>query len=113
MFEYLAGLPPVAQALLGTGFTYFVTMLGAGMVFFSGNMSRRMLDGFLGFAAGVMVAASYWSLLAPAIEMSAGQGLPEWLPPLIGFLAGGVFLWGIDKALPHLHIGFRMEEARH
>ncbi|MHB9031043.1 MAG: ZIP family metal transporter [Candidatus Latescibacterota bacterium] len=111
MLESLASLPPVMQALFGTGFTYIVTMLGAGMVFFTENMSRKMLDGFLGFAAGVMVAASYWSLLAPAIEMSAEMGGPEWLPPLIGFLAGGMFLWSIDKILPHLHLGFRLEEA--
>jgi ZIP family zinc transporter len=65
----------------------------------------------LGFAAGVMIAASFWSLLAPAIKLSAGSGLPSFLPPLVGFLAGGAFLWAIDRILPHLHIGFPMEEA--
>jgi ZIP family zinc transporter len=65
----------------------------------------------LGFAAGVMIAASYWSLLAPAIEMSEGKDLPAWFPPMVGFLAGGVFLRGVDRVLPHLHIGFPREEA--
>jgi ZIP family zinc transporter len=65
----------------------------------------------LGFAAGVMVAASYWSLLAPAIEMSEALGVTPWLPPLTGFLAGGLVLAGIDKLLPHLHPGLRLDEA--
>ncbi len=65
----------------------------------------------LGFAGGVMIAASYWSLLAPAIEMSEGKGIPAWLPALVGFLVGGIFLRGVDKVLPHLHIGFQIEEA--
>ena len=63
-----------------------------------------MLDGMMGFASGVMIAASFWSLLAPAIEMSEEfSTLPNWVPPLIGFLSGGIFLAVIDKILPHLH----------
>jgi ZIP family zinc transporter len=69
------------------------------------------MDGMLGFASGVMVAASFWSLLAPAIAMSADQGLPRWLPPTVGFLAGVMFLWTADRILPHLHPGFSMPEA--
>ena len=65
----------------------------------------------LGFAGGVMIAASYWSLLAPAIEMSEGKDIPAWLPAVVGFLMGGIFLRVIDKVLPHLHIGFPAEEA--
>ena len=65
----------------------------------------------LGFAAGVMVAASFWSLLAPAIEMSAGKDTPAWVPAVAGFLLGGICLWGIDKLLPHLHLNFPTEEA--
>jgi ZIP family zinc transporter len=65
----------------------------------------------LGFAAGVMIAASYWSLLAPAIEMSAGKNIPAWLPAVAGFLSGGIFLRGIDRILPHLHIGLPIEQA--
>jgi ZIP family zinc transporter len=102
---------PVLQAFLATLFTWFVTALGASVVFFFREIERRVLDAMLGFAAGVMIAASFWSLLAPAIKLSAGSGLPSFLPPLVGFLAGGAFLWAIDRILPHLHIGFPMEEA--
>lgn len=102
---------PIIQALLATCFTWGVTALGAAVVFIARNLSQRVLDGMLGFAAGVMIAASFWSLLAPAIEMSEGQAYPAWLPAVVGFVLGGVFLWGIDKILPHLHIGFPREEA--
>jgi ZIP family zinc transporter len=108
---WFSALNPVLQALLATGFTWFVTALGASTVFFFKSVDRRLLDGMLGFAAGVMIAASYWSLLAPAIEMAEESPAPTWLPATLGFLLGGVFLWGIDKVLPHLHIGFPLEEA--
>ncbi len=106
-----AQIHPVIQALYATLFTWFLTALGAACVFGFKNMGRKTLDGMLGFAAGVMIAASYWSLLAPAIEMSEEIGFSAWFPALTGFLTGGVFLWGADKILPHLHIGFRTEEA--
>jgi len=106
-----ATLNPVVQALLATTFTWFVTALGAAMVFAFTSINRRLMDGMLGFAAGVMIAASFWSLLAPAIEMAAGLGLPSWLPATVGFLLGGAFLYGVDRLLPHLHAGFAMEEA--
>lgn len=109
--EWFATLNPILQALLGTLFTWGVTALGSSTVFFFKNINRKLLDLMLGFAAGVMIAASYWSLLAPSIEMSAEGPLPEWLPPAIGFLLGGGFLWVVDKILPHLHLGFPMEEA--
>ena len=104
---------PVLLALLGTLFTYAVTALGAAAVFFTRTVNRKLLDGMLGFAAGVMIAASFWSLLAPSILMSVdlGYGPFRWLPPLVGFLLGGFCLWGIDKVLPHLHLGFRADEA--
>jgi ZIP family zinc transporter len=111
MFDWLAGLNPVLQALVGTGFTWFLTALGAGLVFFFRSVNRRLLDSMLGFAAGVMIAASYWSLLAPAIEMASGGPLPAWVPATLGFLLGGAFLWGVDKILPHLHLGLPLEEA--
>jgi ZIP family zinc transporter len=111
MFEYFSGLHPVYQALIATLFTWFMTALGAGLVFFFKTIKRNMLDAMLGFAAGVMIAASYWSLLAPAIEMAEGSNLPAWVPATSGFLAGGAFLWVIDKLLPHLHPGFPKEEA--
>ncbi len=105
-------LHPIFQVLLATLFTWGMTALGAGLVFATRQLSRKALDGMLGvFTAGVMIAASYWSLLAPAIEISQGQSLPAWFPATTGFLLGGLVLWGMDKVLPHLHIGFRKEEA--
>ncbi|MEN8808894.1 MAG: ZIP family metal transporter, partial [Desulfobacterales bacterium] len=109
--NFFEGLNPVTQAFIATLFTWFLTALGAGLVFFFKTINRKLLDAMLGFAAGVMIAASYWSLLAPAIEMAEESGGPSWVPATIGFLAGGVFLWLIDKILPHLHVGFPMEEA--
>jgi hypothetical protein len=99
----------VLQALLATVFTYGMTALGAGTVFFFKSINRKVLDGLLGFAAGVMIAASFFSLLAPAIEMAAaahdaGKGLPPWAAAA-GFLLGGVFLRLADSLLPHLHAG--------
>lgn len=102
---------PVLQAFIATCFTWGMTALGAATVFLARDMSKRLFDGMLGFAAGVMIAASYWSLLAPSIEMSEGKGFPSWIPPAIGFLAGAVFLRLADRFLPHLHLGFPIEEA--
>lgn len=81
------------------------------MVFFMKEMRRSVLDGMLGFTGGVMVAASYWSLLAPSIEMAEAAGMPGWLPAGGGFLAGALFLYALDKLMPHLHINFSSEEA--
>jgi ZIP family zinc transporter len=111
MVAWFSELNPVVQALAATLFTWFLTALGAGLVFFFRSINRKVLDGMLGFAAGVMIAASYWSLLAPAIEMAEEGSLPAWVPATAGFLMGGFFLWIIDKILPHLHLGFPMEEA--
>jgi zinc transporter, ZIP family len=111
MIEWFKTLNPIWQALGATLFTWFVTALGASLVFGFKSINRRVLDSMLGFAAGVMIAASFWSLLAPAIIMAEEMGLPGWLPAVIGFLAGGGFLWLVDKILPHLHIGLPMEEA--
>ena len=111
MVAWFTELNPIWQALVATMFTWFLTALGAGLVFFFKTINRKALDGMLGFAAGVMIAASYWSLLAPAIEMAEGGSLPAWVPATVGFLSGGGFLWIIDKILPHLHLGFPLEEA--
>ena len=111
MVIWFKALHPVWQALVATTFTWLVTALGAGLVFFFKSINRRVLDGMLGFAAGVMIAASYWSLLAPAIEMAELAGMRPWIPAAGGFLAGGVFLWGVDKVLPHLHLGLPVSEA--
>ena len=88
-----------------------MTALGAALVFFSKTVRRELLDAMLGFAAGVMIAASFWSLLVPSIDMAAAQGLPEWLPAAVGFLMGGLFLRVADYFLPHLHLGFERSEA--
>jgi ZIP family zinc transporter len=109
--ETFKNLHPVVQTLVATGFTWFITALGAGVVFFFREINRKVLDGMLGFAAGVMIAASYWSLLAPSIEMAKGLGVTPWIPATVGFLMGGAFIWIIDRILPHLHLGLPMEEA--
>ncbi|HOE26173.1 MAG: ZIP family metal transporter [Candidatus Aureabacteria bacterium] len=104
-------LHPVVHALLATLFTWGMTAAGASLALVGHEFSRKALDGMLGFAAGVMIAASYWSLLAPAIEMSEGKALPAWFPAAAGFLLGGAFLWLVDRTLPHLHLFFAGEEA--
>ncbi|GER92845.1 ZIP family metal transporter [hot springs metagenome] len=111
MHDFMKDIHPVMQALIATCFTWLVTALGAATVLFAKNINKKLLDGMLGFAAGVMIAASYWSLLAPAIEMSKDMSMPQWFPPALGFLMGAVFLRVIDKILPHLHLGFPMQEA--
>jgi ZIP family zinc transporter len=108
--EWFQSRPVVLQALLATLFTYGLTTLGAAMVFFFKSINRKILDAMLGFAGGVMIAASFFSLLAPAIEMAGtayaeGRGLPPWAAAAIGFMAGGFFLRLADRFLPHLHIG--------
>ncbi len=109
--EWFSSLSPILQALLGTLFTWLVTALGAAMVFLFRSVNRRLLNSMLGFAAGVMIAASFWSLLSPALEMAAEGPLPEWIPVAVGFLLGGAFLWGADRILPHLHLGLPIEDA--
>ena len=111
MTEWFCTLPPVVQALLAGVFTWAITACGAALVLFTAQVKQRTLDVMEGFAAGVMIAASFWSLLAPSIEMSGGGRLPAWFPPAIGFLLGGAFLWTADKLLPHLHRGRKVEEA--
>lgn len=111
MFETFAALSPVVQAVLATLFTWGVTALGASSVFLARSYDQKVLDVMLGFAGGVMIAASYWSLLAPAIEYAANQPVPDWLPAVIGFLLGAISLRGIDMVLPHLHPGAPETEA--
>jgi len=104
---------PVLQALIATTGTWAVTAMGAGLVLFAKHLPQKYLDASLGMAAGVMIAASFWSLLAPAIAMAeaqSGAGL-KWLAPLVGFLAGGLFLRIADKLLPHLHPGMATPEG--
>lgn len=109
--ELFESLNPIVQALLAGLFTWTITALGAAMVFLARAISRRLLDGMLGFSGGVMLAASYWSLLAPAVTIAKRGSVPAWIPPVVGFLAGGAVLWVFDKLLPHLHLRFRDSEA--
>ena len=111
MTDWFLHTSAVNQALAATSFTWFVTALGASLVFFFKTINRKVMDAMLGCAAGVMIAASFWSLLAPAIAMVEETGGIIWLPPLIGFLSGGFFLWSVDKILPHVHPGFPTREA--
>ena len=101
---------PVVQAFVATLFTWGLTALGAAFVFLFRGMYRIAFDGMLGFTGGVMVAASFWSLLSPAIDMSAGDGFVKVMPAAVGFLLGALFLYGLDKVLPHLHINFKETE---
>ena len=111
VIDYFESIDPVLAALYATLFTWFLTALGASFVFFFKNMNRVVLDGMLGFTGGVMVAASFWSLLAPAIEMTAGEGFIKVIPASVGFFLGAIFIFGLDKVLPHLHINFQESEG--
>jgi len=110
--QWFIQLSPVQQAFVATCFTWLVTAVGASFVFFFKSIDQRLLDGMLGFAAGVMLAASYWSLLAPSIEVAASiGGGPAWAPAVIGFLLGGATIRLFDLVLPHLHLGLPPSEA--
>ena len=111
MLDWLAKFTPVQQAFIATMFTWFVTALGASLVFFFKEINQKALNAMLGFAAGVMTAASFWSLLAPGIEMAEELGQTPWLTAAIGFLAGGLFLLIVDKTLPHIHPGMATDHA--
>lgn len=111
IMDWFVNLHPIAQALVAGSFTWAMTALGASLVFFVKKTNRRMLDAMLGFSGGVMIAASFWSLLAPAIEIADQGGGTAWLPATVGFLLGGGCLWAVDKILPHLHLGFSVNEA--
>jgi ZIP family zinc transporter len=111
VIEFLKSINPVWQALLATTFTWGVTALGAATVFLAKKVSQKALSAMLGFASGVMIAASFWSLLAPALEMGKELGISPWVPALVGFLAGGAFLRLIDFLLPHIHPGLTENKA--
>ncbi|MFW5831218.1 MAG: ZIP family metal transporter [Prolixibacteraceae bacterium] len=109
--EWILDYHPVLLALVATLFTWGLTALGSAMVFFFKKINQKLLNSMLGFAAGVMIAASFWSLLNPAIQMTEAQGETSWIPAVTGFLAGGAFLLLIDAVLPHLHLGKKRSEA--
>jgi ZIP family zinc transporter len=109
--QWFAERTPVVQALLGGTATWALTALGALLVLTTRRVDPRLSNALLGFASGIMIAASFWSLLAPAIELSRASGVVSWGPPLTGFLAGSAFLWVVNRILPHLHPGQPIERA--
>ncbi|MDX1651624.1 MAG: ZIP family metal transporter [Brumimicrobium sp.] len=110
IISFFSEINPVLAALYATLFTWGLTALGASFVFLFKGMNRALLDGMLGFTGGVMVAASFWSLLAPGIEMSEGEGFIKVIPAAVGFSLGAFFIYGLDQILPHLHINFKESE---
>ena len=111
MVETFSTWPVVWQALAATTFTWGLTAIGAGAVFFFKDVSPKALDAALGFTAGVMIAASFWSLLNPAIALAEEMGMVKWVPPLVGFMAGALSMRVVDYLLPHVHLFGQMEEA--
>ncbi|BDH60500.1 zinc transporter [Lysinibacillus sp. PLM2] len=111
MLDFFMELGPLQQVIAATIFTWGMTALGAALVFTTKKFSQKYLDFMLGFAGGVMIAASFWSLLSPALEMAEGSRYPAWIPVAIGFLLGGMFLFSVDKLLPHLHPNAPMKSA--
>lgn len=111
MINFFQNVSPVTQALIATLFTWGVTLLGASLVFFTRAVNQKLMDSMLGFAAGVMIAASFWSLLTPSIEMAGQLGQTPWLTASIGFLSGGIFMRMADKFLPHLHLGSSIDQS--
>ncbi len=97
-------LNPILLAFIAGLFTWFMTALGSAMVFFFKDIKKSVLNVMLGLAAGIMVAASFWSLLAPALELTEGTGIFDWFYPTLGFLSGGLVLFLLDRLLPHMHI---------
>ena len=111
MISFIQQYSPLTQALMATLFTWAVTAAGAGIVFFTKTVNHKLMDCMLGFAAGVMIAASFWSLLAPGIEMAEQMGHIPWLTAVIGFMSGGIFMRLTDRFLPHLHLGLDMDQS--
>jgi len=105
MINFLQNCSPITQAFIAGLFTWGVTAFGASFVFATKKVNKKLLESMLGFAGGIMIAASFWSLLAPSIEMSRGSSTPSWLPAAVGFFLGGIFLGYVDKVIPHFRIG--------
>lgn len=117
LYKWFIKQSPIIQALIGGLFTWILTAIGASLVFFFKSSNRKVLDMCLGFTGGVMIAASFWSLLSPAIETVEKQQelgittLPIWFAPAVGFLLGALFLYYLDKKIPHLHLFESVENA--
>lgn len=111
MIDFLRNFDPLTQTLIATAFTWGMTALGAAVVFVLKDFNAKVLDMMLGFAGGVMISASFWSLLAPAVSLCRGKDIPCWFPAVVGFALGAAVLRGIDFILPHLHPGLALEKA--
>jgi len=111
MIEFFRNVHPAVQALIAGCFTWFLTAVGSAVVFLSKGLNRKLLDGALGFAAGVMLSASFWSLILPAVRLSCDKGNMAWVPVGLGFLIGGIFMRVIDRMVPHLHLYLPIEKA--
>lgn len=111
MIQFFLSQSPGVQALIAGCFTWGITAVGASLVFLVRKVNQRLLDGMMGFAGGVMIAASVWSLLIPSIGMAEEAGGIPWVPAATGFAAGWIFLWVLDLRIPHLHIGLPVEKA--
>ena len=111
LIDFFSNISPVKGAFIATIFTWLLTAFGASFVFLFKTMHRGFLDAMLGFTGGVMVAASFWSLLAPGIEMSPGEGFVKVIPAAVGFELGALFIFSLDKVLPHIHINFKDSEG--
>lgn len=103
MLDWFMDLSLFNQTLIAGLFTWLTTSVGAASVLVAKKVNLKIMDGMLGFAGGVMIAASFWSLLSPAISRAEESGLPGWLPAAIGFLVGAIFLWAMGKLIPHMH----------
>lgn len=108
---WFKGLNPVMQALLAGLFTWSITAAGASAVFLFKEFSRKTSDLMLGFSAGIMISASFWSLLLPSVELSASSASLKWMPAVLGFLLGAGFISAIDRLIPHLHLNFPLSSA--
>jgi len=111
MINFLQQYNPITQAFIATLFTWGITAAGAGLVFLKKDVNQELMDSLLGFAAGVMIAASFWSLLAPGIEMAEQMNQIPWLTATIGFMGGGIFMRLVDNILPHLHPGLSIDKS--
>jgi len=111
MIDFILQFNPVTQAFLATLFTWALTAAGAALVFITRTVNQKLMDSMLGFAGGVMIAASFWSLLAPGIDMAEQMKFNPWLTAAIGFMGGGVFMRITDMVLPHLHPGMEMKDS--
>ena len=109
--EWFLASDPLMQAFLAGTLAWIATALGAAVVFLNRNISRKFLDASLGFAAGVMIAATIWSLLEPSMNMAEGMGLIKWLPATSGLILGALTIRLADAYVPHLHFGLPKDAA--